>query len=59
VSGNVVVQSASGGGQEQEWDVASAGNGNFTLVQLREWLGIGDDRWSGQASWVHRSRTAK
>jgi hypothetical protein len=31
-SGNVIVQSPSNGGQEQEWDVVSAGNGYFNLV---------------------------
>jgi arabinogalactan endo-1,4-beta-galactosidase len=32
LSGNVIVQSPSGGGQEQEWDVVTAGNSYFTLV---------------------------
>jgi arabinogalactan endo-1,4-beta-galactosidase len=31
-SGNVIVQSPSNSGQEQEWDVVSAGNGYFNLV---------------------------
>jgi len=31
-SGNVIVQSPSNGGQEQEWDVVSGGNGYFNLV---------------------------
>jgi hypothetical protein len=31
-SGNPIVQSPSGGGQEQEWDVVSAGSGYFDLV---------------------------
>jgi len=32
VSGNAIVQAASGSGQELEWDVVSAGNGYFYLV---------------------------
>jgi arabinogalactan endo-1,4-beta-galactosidase len=32
LSGNAIVQSTSGGGQEQEWDIVSAGNGYFTIV---------------------------
>jgi arabinogalactan endo-1,4-beta-galactosidase len=31
-SGNAIVQSTSGGGQEQEWDIVTAGKGYFTLV---------------------------
>jgi arabinogalactan endo-1,4-beta-galactosidase len=31
-SGTAIVQSPSGGGQEQEWDVVTAGNGYFTLL---------------------------
>jgi arabinogalactan endo-1,4-beta-galactosidase len=31
-SGNAIVQSPSGGGQEEEWNIVTAGNGYFTLV---------------------------
>jgi len=31
-SGNAVAQSPSGGGEEEEWDIDTAGNGYFTLV---------------------------
>jgi hypothetical protein len=31
-SGSAIVQSPSSGGQEQEWDVVSAGDGYFALV---------------------------
>jgi hypothetical protein len=31
-SGNLIVQSPSGGGQGQEWNIVSAGNGYFTMV---------------------------
>jgi arabinogalactan endo-1,4-beta-galactosidase len=30
-SGNIIIQSPSGGGQEQEWNILSAGNGYFTI----------------------------
>jgi hypothetical protein len=32
LSGNAIVQSPSGGGQELEWDIVSAGNGYFFFV---------------------------
>src|SRR5208337_1261765 len=31
-SGNAIVQSPSGGGQEEEWNIVSAGNGYFIIV---------------------------
>src|SRR5208283_2688988 len=30
--GNAIVQSSSGGGEAQEWDIVTAGNGYFTIV---------------------------
>jgi arabinogalactan endo-1,4-beta-galactosidase len=30
-SGNIIIQSPSGGGQEQEWNILSAGNGYFSI----------------------------
>jgi hypothetical protein len=32
LSGNVIIQSSSGGGQELEWNIISAGNGYFIFV---------------------------
>jgi hypothetical protein len=39
-SGNIIVQSPSGGGQEEEWNIVSVGNGYFAILNRVSWLAL-------------------